>query len=41
LNPPVVWTVISTNVADSNGLLQFTDTNGFAQPVLFYQILFP
>jgi hypothetical protein len=31
------WQNVSTNVADSNGLWQFTDTNTSLLPALFYR----
>lgn len=41
LNPPIVWSTVFTNNADSNGLIQFTDTNAIVLPEQFYQLVFP
>jgi hypothetical protein len=32
-----VWQTLSTNVADSNGLLQFLDTTGSGMPARYYR----
>jgi len=37
LTPPVVWTTISTNTADINGLWQFTDQQATNYPDRFYR----
>jgi hypothetical protein len=37
LAPPVVWTTVSTNVADINGLWQFTDMQATNYPNRFYR----
>ncbi len=39
MTPPVVWSFLSTNQSDSNGIINFTDTN--ASQTRFYRILFP
>ncbi len=41
LSPPVTWVTVASGTADTNGLIQFTDTNFAANPVLYYQIAFP
>jgi hypothetical protein len=41
LLPPVVWQVISTNTADTNGLWQFIDTNTVGNPAKFYRFSTP
>jgi hypothetical protein len=35
------WTIIFTNLSDTNGLLQFTDANPSATPIRFFRLLFP
>lgn len=35
------WTTIFTNLSDTNGLVQFTDSNPSTNPVRFFRILFP
>lgn len=37
LTPPVVWTPVSTNTADINGLWQFTDTQATNYTQQFYR----
>ena len=37
LAPPVVWTTVNTNVADINGLWQFTDMQATNYPNRFYR----
>ncbi len=41
LTPPTIWQTLFTNVADSNGVWTFTDTNAFAYPASFYQVTTP
>ena len=40
LAPPVVWTTISTNTADINGLWQFTDQQATNYPNQFYRSVY-
>ncbi len=35
------WTTIFTNLSDTNGLVQFTDTSVSTNPVRFFRVLFP
>jgi hypothetical protein len=35
LTPPVMWQTVSTNVADTNGAWQFTDTSAGSHPARF------
>ena len=37
----VQWQVVATNIADSNGFFQITDTNAVGQSRLFYRLSFP
>lgn len=37
LAPPVAWSTIGTNTADSNGLFNFTDSNAIDFPARFYR----
>jgi len=37
LAPPITWTTLSTNAADSNGLFNFTDTNASNYNDRYYQ----
>jgi hypothetical protein len=41
LNPPLVWSPIQTNLADTNGLFQFTDPGVPNQPQRFYRLQTP
>jgi len=41
LAPPVVWQIISTNIANTNGQWQFTDTNAIAHPMRYYRFSTP
>jgi hypothetical protein len=41
LTPPIQWQSIFTNVADTNGVWQFTDTNTAACPQRFYRTTVP
>jgi len=41
LTPPVEWQAISTNIANSNGTWQFTDTNAVNFPERYYQFSIP
>jgi hypothetical protein len=41
LASPVVWQVISTNIANTNGQWQFLDTNAIADPIRFYRFSTP
>lgn len=41
LAPPVVWQVISTNIANTNGLWQFIDTNAIGYPTRYYRFSTP
>jgi hypothetical protein len=38
LEPPVVWTPISTNIADPNNVLVFTDADAFLFNMRFYRV---
>jgi hypothetical protein len=38
--PPVVWTPVSTNTADINGLWQFTDTQATNYTQRFYRSVY-
>ncbi len=40
LSSPVIWTPISTNVADGGGQWQFTDTQATNYPLRFYRSLY-
>ena len=40
LSPPVVWTTISTNTADTNGLWQITDLQATNYPQRFYRSVY-
>jgi hypothetical protein len=40
LTPPVVWTPVSTNTADINGLWQFTDTQATNYTQRFYRSVY-
>lgn len=40
LTPPVVWTPVSTNTADINGLWQFTDTQATNYTQQFYRSVY-
>jgi uncharacterized repeat protein (TIGR03803 family) len=37
LTPPVLWRRLGTNIADKNGLWQFTDTEAIHHPIRFYR----
>ncbi|HEX4644448.1 MAG TPA: hypothetical protein VH598_02455, partial [Verrucomicrobiae bacterium] len=37
LTPPIQWTVVSTNVTDTNGVFQFTDSGCSNYPSRFYR----
>jgi uncharacterized repeat protein (TIGR03803 family) len=41
LTPPVAWQTLSTNVAGTNGLWQFTDTNTSGSRMRFYRSITP
>ena len=41
LKPPVAWMTVATNIAGTNGLLQFTETNTTIYPRRFYRLVFP
>ncbi|HZV34137.1 MAG TPA: Ig-like domain-containing protein, partial [Verrucomicrobiae bacterium] len=41
LSPPVTWTVLSTNQADTNGMFQFTDSGATNYPARFYRTAVP
>jgi len=41
LVPPVVWSVVSTNVAAPDGTWQLTDTNTAGYPLRFYRVSMP
>jgi hypothetical protein len=38
---PSTWTTISTNTAGTDGLFQFTDTNGWRRAQRFYRLVWP
>jgi len=39
LTPPITWTTLSTNAADTNGLFNFTDTNASNYNDRYYQTM--
>jgi hypothetical protein len=41
LAPPVVWVPLATNVADTNGMLSFTDSQAASFPQRFYRLHTP
>ncbi len=41
LNPPVTWQTVATNVADTNGLIQFVDGATQISTMKFYRLAFP
>jgi autotransporter-associated beta strand protein len=41
ISPPVTWVTVASGNADSNGAIQFTDTNFAANLALYYQLAFP
>lgn len=41
LNPISQWEVIATNIADTNGVFQFTNSIAPGQDTEFYQVVFP
>ena len=41
LSPPIQWTAVSTNVASSNGLFRFVDSQARTFPMRFYRAVNP
>jgi autotransporter-associated beta strand protein len=41
LNPPIAWTTLSTNTADTNGVFSFTDTNATNYNDRYYRAATP
>jgi hypothetical protein len=41
LEPPIIWTVLSTNKAGTNGLFHFTDRDATNYSNRFYQTVIP
>lgn len=41
LNPPITWTLLSTNTADVNGLFSYSDTNSTNFSARYYQTIIP
>ena len=37
----IQWQVLSTNIASTNGLFQFTDTNVMGKPMKYYRLSNP
>jgi hypothetical protein len=41
LNPPITWTTLSTNLAGTNGLFNFTDPNATNYSSRYYRTSIP
>ncbi len=41
LVPPVAWLTLTTQIAATNGLIQFSDTNSASRPCFFYRLISP
>jgi hypothetical protein len=41
LTPPAIWFNIATNFADTNGVIDYIDTNSTVATNLYYRLQFP